>query len=71
MAARCLRQRGTWGSEKSLWCDYVGWSQQHKLSVIRRELFSKVLDQLFGRDMDGWWGIALAVDVAAARSYIM
>jgi len=30
----------------------------------------KMLDQLFMREMDGWWGIGLAVDTAAER-YVM
>lgn len=71
VGARCARGRGIFGSEKSLWHDYAGWSQKHKLSAISRELFSEILNQLFRRDMHGWWGIALALDVAAVERYIM
>jgi hypothetical protein len=66
-SVRCVRRRDLWGSEKSLWCDYVSWLQQ-KVSVVPRERFAELLDQLFRREMDGWQGIALAVDVAAVEA---
>jgi hypothetical protein len=69
--ARCVRRRDLWGSEKSLWCDYIDWRQQHKISVVQRERFAEILDQSFRREMDGWRGIALAVDVAPTGRYIM
>jgi len=63
--ARCMRRRDTWVSGKSLWHDYVGWCQQQKQFACSRELFVATLDQLFRREMDGWQGIALAIDFAA------
>jgi hypothetical protein len=69
--ARCVRARGTWGSEKSLWRDYVGWCQQHKLSSLPRELFCENLNRCFDREKDGWRGIALAVDVEAAKVFLL
>jgi hypothetical protein len=59
-------QRDTWSSEKSLWSDYVGWRQQHKVAVIPREQFAEILNRLFKREMDGWQGIALAIDMATS-----
>jgi hypothetical protein len=70
MTARCVRRRDTWGSEKSLWRDYVGWCQQQKQFHCPCELFVATLDQSFRREMDGWQGIALAIDVAA-NPYVM
>jgi hypothetical protein len=70
VGARCARRQGIWSSEKSLWRDYVGWSQQHEASVVPRDQFGEMLDQIFMREMDGWWGIALGVDIAAER-YVM
>lgn len=46
-----------------LLCDYTAWRRQHGVSVIPRERFAEILDQLFKREMDGWQGIALANDV--------
>jgi hypothetical protein len=69
--ARCARSRGTWGSEKSLWRDYVGWRQQHKLSSLPRELFCENLNRCFDREKNGWRGIALAVDVEAAKVFLL
>jgi hypothetical protein len=63
---RCVIRRDTWSSEKSLWSDYLGWRQQQKVSVFPRERFSEILDQLFQREMDGWQGIALAIDMPAS-----
>jgi hypothetical protein len=66
VGAQCVRRRDTWSSEKSLWRDYVGWCQQHKQSACPSEQFVAILNQLFRREMDGWHGIALAIDVAAS-----
>jgi hypothetical protein len=63
---RCVRRRDIWSSEKSLWSDYLGWHEQQKVSVVPRERFSEILDQLFQREMDGWQGIALAINVRAS-----
>ena len=68
--ARCVKRGDTWSSEKSLWRDYHDWRQQHRLSVARRERFVEILDRLFRRELDGWRGIALAIDVVAS-TYIM
>jgi len=70
IGARCVKRPDTWGSEKSLWQDFEGWRQQHKLSAVPLDLFGEILDRLFTREMDGWQGIALTVYVAAARRYI-
>ena len=71
VGTRCVRRRDAWGSEKSLWHDYVGWRQQQKLPGVSRQRFGEIIDLLFTREMDGWWGIALAVDIAAVERYIM
>jgi hypothetical protein len=68
---RCMRRPDLWGSEKSLWCDYVGWRQQHTVSVATREQFAEILDQSFRREMDGWQGIALEVDLPPSERYII
>jgi hypothetical protein len=66
IGARCVIRRDTWSSEKSLWSDYVGWRQQHKVPVVPREQFAEILDQLFQREIDGWQGLALAIDMPAS-----
>jgi len=66
IGARCVIRRDTWSSEKSLWSDYVEWRQQQKVPVVPREQFAEILDQLFQREMDGWPGIALAIDMPAS-----
>jgi len=68
---RCVKRRDIWSSEKSLWQDHVDWCQRHKLSVTERERFAEILDQLFNREMDGWRGIALAIDLEPSGRYIM
>jgi hypothetical protein len=70
IGAQCVRRRDTWSSEKSLWRDYVGWCRRHELPAISRELFGEILTQWFRREMDGWWGMALAVDLAGTK-YLM
>ena len=70
VGAQCVRRRDTWSSEKSLWRDYVGWCRRHELPAISRELFGEILTQWFRREMDGWWGMALAVDLAGTK-YLM
>lgn len=70
-SVRCVRRRDLWGSEKSLWRDYEAWSQRNKVSVVPRGRFAEILDQLFRREMDGWEGIALAIEVAPSGRYIM
>jgi hypothetical protein len=69
--ARCTRRKDLWGSEKSLWVDYVGWRQQQTVSLITREEFAEILTHLLKREMDGWQGIALAIDVAPSERYII
>ncbi len=64
MAARCVRARRAWAAEKFLYRDYVDWCRQQESRPCPRELFVEILDQLFRREMDGWEGIALAMDVA-------
>jgi hypothetical protein len=44
----------------------VEWRQQQKVPVVPREQFAEILDQLFQREMDGWPGIALAIDMPAS-----
>jgi hypothetical protein len=68
--ARCAKRKDLWGSEKSLWVDYVGWQQQN-VSAVTREQFAEVLAEVFEREMDGWRGIALAIDVAPSERYII
>ncbi|MGA9929808.1 MAG: hypothetical protein WBQ13_02610 [Terriglobales bacterium] len=70
--ARCARRDGAWGAEQFLWRDYEAWSQRNKVSVVvTRGQFAEMLDQFFRREMDGWQGIALVVDVVASGRYIM
>jgi hypothetical protein len=71
VGVRCVERRNDWGSEKYLWHDYVGWCQQQKLTGVSRKQFGEIIDLLFTREMDGWCGIALAVDIEAADRYIM
>jgi hypothetical protein len=71
VGVRCVERRNVWGSEKSLWHDYVGWCQQQKLTGVLRQQFGEIIDLLFTREMDGWCGIALEVDIEAADRYIM
>jgi hypothetical protein len=67
---RCVRRREIWSSEKSLWRDYFDWCHQDKRSVVQRERFAEILDESFRREMDGWQGIALAIDIVA-NTHIM
>jgi hypothetical protein len=71
VGARCVRRRNVWGSERSLWHDYVDWGQQRKLTGVSRTQFSEIIDLLFTREMDGWWGIAMEVDILVAERHIM
>ena len=63
--ARCAWSQGVWGSEESLFRDYVQWCRKNSLPPCSKELFSAVLDESFQRELDGWQGLCLAVDVAA------
>ena len=70
IVARCTRPndpRKVWGSEKSLYRDYVARCEQGGQIVCSRELFCSILDLLFQRAMDGWQGLCLAVDWAANK----
>jgi len=68
MAARCTSYRRTWGAEKFLYRDYVGWCQRNGQASCCRELFATILDQSFQRQDDGWQGLCLAEDTAASKS---
>jgi hypothetical protein len=70
MVARCTRptnRRRAWGSEKSLFRDYLGWCQETGHAPCSGELFFAILTESFRREPDGWQGLCLTVDLAASR----
>jgi hypothetical protein len=69
MAARCAcpqNRRKVWGSEKSLYRNYLAWCQQCQQAPCSHEQFTAILDESFHRHLDGWQGLCLAVGWAAA-----
>ena len=67
IGARCTRTLRAWAAEKFLYRDYLGWCQQSSQPAISAEHFAAILDTSFGREMDGWQGLCLAVDWAATK----
>jgi hypothetical protein len=72
MATRCAVPRNptkVWGSEKSLYRNYLGWCELYQRTPCCRELFGAFLDETFQREMDGWQGLCLTSDRAASKGF--
>ena len=70
MAASCtvpLNPGKVWTSEKCLYRDYGAWCQSAKQTPCSRSLFCAILNECFERELDGWQGLCLALDFAAAK----
>lgn len=66
IAVRCSFSERVWGSEKSLYRDYIEWCQKYNRPQCPRELFGAILDNSFQRDAEGWQGLCLALDFMAS-----
>lgn len=69
MAARCTAPKNpakVWGSENSLYREYLGWCQNCDEGPCSRILFATILGQSFHSEADGWQGLCVAQDFAAS-----
>jgi hypothetical protein len=70
MAYRCALSKNParlWGSQRSLYRDYVQWAQQGRQEPCSLEVFAAIMDEFFLREEDGWRGLCLMADYRASQ----